>query len=874
MKRINILMMLLLITALSSCGENGFNNNSISDSSFESSSLPSESYSELLPSYNEDGWDDARVNYVNPNPSLKEMSENVTHIDFSNASGAEKDKIVGLLENYAMLNNLTGIPLIENGEYVKFSDRVVVPTAHYEDENSFKKHKYIMEYGFGVISEGYLDGALNDDCPYPSYYQSCNSYDYQTANVYNDNSLEYENYLSNLFSSYFSTKLNESHDGYVWFPSLASKENIVDGEYRPLPLDNKNNVVENANENTLSNKYRIYVRTGENIKYNTLSTNPNFSIFAGRNVEIEDYLTPYKEIYNKSNNLVNAKRFFTGKYEISGLNDYYQSTENGYNEEKWNNVGIKTGNDEKGDYLDFTFVNQHIPYDIMYYVSMAALCPIPSAFVNAIGGVNNYGSFVNDELTPVDTSLSLGTYMVEKWIKDEEIVFKRNEMINSDIKGGGHRYEIPGIYTSINNSTNDLNEKFELWEQGLIDDCIIPLEKLEEHINTKGTQMVNGALTTTLNINTCNLEMWEKLFGENGTIIQTKKEDYWDVKPAMSNDNFIKGMILSIDRVDFSMKQGGIPSVSYFGQGYKTDYRNNTPYSSTSYHKQNLLNYYGSEEIVHNYGFDLDEARKHFALSVNELLESGEYKEGDTIEIEVCWPSQEQEKKSGSLIEQYLEDAFNDSSVCNNKLTLDVVNTNIDVWFTNIYYNKMINGQFDIACGSILGGALNVFAELETLKSDNSSGFTLKWGVDTNSTNQLITYNEKQYTYDALLEAVKQGTYIDENGKNAMLFDATILSNFINEDGSRTISINYCFAKENGDQLIEIEDVFVYNNKYDKIEIISNIKTKNDSEGVITISIDEEVVKENTGIFEVGLKYTDKKGNNYYLYLKTENNNK
>ena len=77
MKKSNLLLMLLVITALSSCNINGSNDNTTNNSSCESSSLASDSYSELLPSFNEDGWDDARVNYINPNPSLKDMSENV-----------------------------------------------------------------------------------------------------------------------------------------------------------------------------------------------------------------------------------------------------------------------------------------------------------------------------------------------------------------------------------------------------------------------------------------------------------------------------------------------------------------------------------------------------------------------------------------------------------------------------------------------------------------------------------------------------------------------------------------------------------------------------------------------------------------------------
>ena len=47
------------------------------------------------------------------------------------AAISKRTEILGQLEKYAMENHLTGIPLFENGGYVKYSSRVTLPTNTY-----------------------------------------------------------------------------------------------------------------------------------------------------------------------------------------------------------------------------------------------------------------------------------------------------------------------------------------------------------------------------------------------------------------------------------------------------------------------------------------------------------------------------------------------------------------------------------------------------------------------------------------------------------------------------------------------------------------------------------------------------------------------
>ena len=78
------------------------------------------------------------------------------------------------------------------------------------------------------------------------------------------------------------------------------------------------------------------------------------------------------------------------------------------------------------------------------------------------------------------------------------------------------------------------------------------------------------------------------------------------------------------------------------------------------------------------------------------------------------------------------------------KLTLEVVDYVPAVW-TDAYYKKMMLGQYDIGFGGVSGNTLNPLNFFEVLKSDNSSGFTLNWGPNTNEPSQEQGYHSPTF---------------------------------------------------------------------------------------------------------------------------------
>ena len=606
----------------------------------------------------------------------------------------------------------------------------------------------------------YVPGVIPE--AYAKYYHTYQSEDQGTANTWDDKGSVASDLMSYFAGGFWGTAMNAEKDGYDWICELANE--------KPVAV--------NPDENGLATIYTFEVKVGSELVYNTASTNPTFAAYKGREVQLEDYLTPWKELYNKSNAIArgpeNAK---VAAGTIKGIAAYYEATANGFDQAAWDNVGIKAEMKDGKAYLTFEFDLPTNSFYAMYYLASSMYCPIPADFLNEIGGLKNFATFSSDgKLSPVDTSLSTSYYMLQAWQKDKEIVFVKNELYED-----GGRYQIPGVYMMVLPAINtDPEAGLKEFLAGNMDAMSIPSTRLDEFRNDPRATTTLDATTFKLNMNTCTQELWEELFGVNGTITQTAADKYWDVKPAMSNSNFLMGLNYSINRKEFAEILGRSPSDNFFGSSYLSDPENGVAYNSTQAHKDAMETMLKDTD---GYGYSLTLAQHYFKAAADEMIAKGQYKAGDTIEIEICWMDTASIEEMGTYIEKYMEDAFNS---CGSSLKLDVVHYACAVW-SDVYYAKMMVGQFDIGFGSISGNSLNPLNFLEVLKSDNSSGFTLNWGTDTSKVDANLKYDGREWSFDTLWQAADQGILLGANGK---LYDATLNSITDNADGTRTIKIN------------------------------------------------------------------------------------
>lgn len=683
-------------------------------------------------------------------------------VSLSDADYDERANMLGILETYGVRNGITGMSMFENGNLQMFNPRVTLGTEN-----------YIIGYGFGTLKEG----AITADLDYESnpdwkrYYHTLNASDPGTLNYLNDQGSEVGDFYDYIAGAYFDQFMNDTKDGYDWTPVLAME--------MPVAMNDDDG-------NGTATKWRFQVRTGkEGLKYTTGSQMESRAAFNNREVALEDYETPFKLLLTQSNQLFRGSEMANNTTgAIVGAKAFYDGTANGFNQDLWDKVGIKTYEEDGKSYFEYEFTQEMNAFYAMYYINGGLYMPIPQEFLDLVT-VQNYLGFNNDATeTPVDNSLSLGAYYLETYNQDQEVVYKKNpNYVYADTK-----YSIEGVHIKIFPAAKD--DKLASINEFLAehtDAAGIPQEMLDEYRNDPRTRSTMGDSVFKLNVNALDSETWEELFGENGTVTQTPKADYWEVEPALGNKHFVKALNYSIDRLTFANARGSIPSVDYLSSNYLSNPEEGIPYSSTDAHKKAVAPLL---EETDGYGYSLELAREYFRVALTELESEGVYTPGTAdsptvIHLEFAWMYPQHEESYHNELKVFFETAFNDSSVSEGKYQLSC-----DFWVGNdwqeVYNNKMLVGQYDIGFGSISGNPLNPLDFVSVLSSDQSisNSFTLNWGADTNDADVYpIVYNGERYSYDAFYLAANNQAIVS-NGKSEAVVSFAYEPIAKNEDGS------------------------------------------------------------------------------------------
>lgn len=679
------------------------------------------------------------------------------------ANYAERTEILGKLEKYAVENQLTGIALYEDSGYVMYDNAVTKGSE-----------TYITGFGHGVLSDGSIDADLasEQNTAWKRYYHTYEAENPNTINYMNNKGSVVGNLIGYVSGSYWTTHMNEFSDGYEWVPALANSE-------RPIAVNAKDG---------LATKYKFEVKVGSELVYNTGSDKSPASKYKGQQVKVEDYITAYKMLYTQAYGMARGAEQLEGSGSIKGMAQYYNDSKNSYNEVSWNNnVGIKGYMDGGKAYIEVEFNLPTSQFYAMYYLSSSLAAPIPEQFIKDLGngdlkkGMEAYGNMTSSGLTPVDTFLSTGPYLIERW-DAQQIVFKRNDLYTAE----PGKYEIAGIhYRILTAAKEDPEAAFKEFLSGNLHSVGIPSTQLKTYKTDPRTVQVDGTTTTKLNVNTTTKAEWEYLFGVNGTVAQTAESEYWNVEPAMSNEDFVNALSYAINRVEYADQVGATPTANYFANAYLSDPENGVSYNSTDAHKDAMADFLAGTD---GYGYSLEKAKTLFKRSTDALIASGAYKSGDTITLDVVWQSQSNVDVTGNKIESYWKAAF-DAAGCD--LKLEIKNIVPNSW-EDAYYKHMMVGQFDLGYGGITGNPMNPLNFMEVLKSDNSSGFTLNWGPNTNEVSKELEYDNMYWSFNSLWEAAEKGGYF-ENGVAVAPYDASLAETngvVMNADGTATLTFD------------------------------------------------------------------------------------
>lgn len=765
----------------------------------------------------------------------------------------QKAEILGQLEKYAVSNHLTGYSLFGDGGYSLYSSRINFPT-----------NEYIEGFGWGLAMYGSINAndshfQISDDdtsiSDIKEYYHSYDSTPITSLNYLDDKGSQLSDYSSYFQSGLFSTKLNASKTNYEWYPLLADS--------MPTPVD--------LNKSTgLAKTWRFKIKTGKDgVKYTTGSTRDDRKAYNNKDVQPEDYTFALRVLLSSDVGYYRANQYSAGDAEIVGASNYNAASADGMfsdaAKKAWEKVGYKLvdkdGNTYSGSgdcYIQVTYVNPCNEFKSFYRLSDNLLTPINQDFYKLVTGLGTdsfHPEFYmnqdsNGTVGVVDNTLSVGPYYVRQFngANNGAIVFTRNDNW-FERKADSSLYQIKGFKyrfdTGLQDDANGMINHFKARE---CDSSSIPASAwndFQDHGEFYVRKLSKNTSNYKMNVNSTTESRWEELFGEAGTITQTSKSQYWKVKPIMSNSNFLDGVYFATDRQTIANNLHKNVSDTYFSDNYMIDPENGVSYNSTQAHKDAVADYQTTDAAGKStYGFDLSTAQSLFSKALKALTDNGTYKSGDTIQLEAYYQTQTNVEQFGNYWAKTIEDAFNEAGK-NYGITLDIVNKYDSVW-SDVYYKHLMVGQFDFGFGSISGNSLDPVNFMEVLKSDNSSGFTLNWGVDTSKVSEDLVYDGKTWSFDALFNAANSGAIV-QNGEMGKPFIFNDKESLWAEDTSKLVfDYNADLVTESN---LQIENVvvssliisFVNENSEVESASLSNASATADTEKhTLTVDFDKE----------------------------------
>ena len=800
----------------------------------------------------------ARLAYETAKAGMMECLDAANGVkDLTGLTTAQKTELLGTLEAYAVRTGMTGITLFEDGGYVMYDPSITTGAE-----------QYITGYGWGTLAEGSItaDLASEANALWKRYYHTYNVTNPGTVNALNDTGSEVSDFQSYIAAGFYTTFMNSTKNGYEWVPELAVGNPIA---------------VDGTNDAGQATKWKIELR--KDLTYNTLGSRA--ATYNNRPVAIEDFITPFKLLLNQANGYVRGTELAnsTGASAIVGAKSYFKSTKNAEKgilddeDYSFSGVGVrvyKTDADTDNEkwWFEFELGAPVTMFFARYYMTSSLYTPVPAAFIEEVG-VDTYLGYNNDKsTTPKDNSLSLGAYTIEEW-RDTEIVYKKNP----NYVHAANKYQIAGIHFAIlPGAEEDTQLVFNEFLKGNLHAAGIPSTRLEEFRNDERTRYSGGSSCFKLNVNALDQETWIQLFGENGSVEQTDKDSYWDVEPALNNSFFRQALSYSLDRDSFAYIKGCTSSVDFLSSNYMSDPENGLFYDAQPAHKkaiESLLK--GATETN---GYSLELARDYFKMALAELEASGAYtrgtKENPTIiHLEVAWMYTAHNEAYHKYIKQYWETAFNDDSVTGGCYKLSV-----DFWvgtkWSDVYYNKMLVGQYDIGFGSISGNTLDPLSFMNILSTNPiiAQSFCLNWAVDTNDPfADILVYNGELWSYDALYQASQEPTIVD-HGKR--ITGATFVDFDIDfgeeEDDDMTLTIIVEYS-----ELVDLDGISVvlygyaddYGDVYVEVDVTDFLKNTTPDADSLTVTYVFSIPADETEVlvifagFDVYANYTIKSVN-------------
>lgn len=624
------------------------------------------------------------------------------------ASAETRHTFMAAAENYLLHNQYAGVPLFANAGFNLYSNRMQLVS-----ETSLPVLGFGTDFSTMAADDSkvLMEDGKNGNAGEYTYRTSLsgnpsqwNHWKYDDQNT----SIVMGQYLDALYVYEF----NKDKTGYVLNPSMAAED--------PTPLESR----ELPSGKVVSKKWQVKIKDGLQWKFNE---NTDISMIKDTKITAADFYETYK--------LALEEKWFRA---VSGGGDFCTSSTKVVNAQEfvdgtaeWDTVGIKLIDENT---IGFEFVDEQSQWNVKYMLGSFVMTPINIELYEALG----------EEFAIDENSIGYhGVYYVDYYESDKVIRMKKNDLYHD-----ADKYFYTGRVTTI---IDDQEMRFQEFIAGKLDAVGLPSPHYEEYKSHPGLKRVPGTTTFRMMLNGT---------GSKEGQVAEFPESEWIPEPILANQDFKMGIFHSIDRKKLAeeVMKTSQTQMYLFTDAYVVEAETGMPYRNTP---QGMS--VGADLSPSTNGYNLDAARAYFDKALDSLVGEGVYKNGDEITIEFYYFSgSETQELMATYLKDAMEKAFN-SEKHNIKVTVDIISKE----FPGIYYDHMMIGEFDTAIGGIGGNTLDAASFLDTYCSDNRSGFTINWGIDTSAPEISVLYKNNDgklvretWSFDAIVSALNGETEV------------------------------------------------------------------------------------------------------------------
>ena len=478
--------------------------------------------------------------------------------------------------------------------------------------------------------------------------------------------------ISTFLDSLYFFNYNSDFSGFELQPSMAAS--------LPTPINS-----EEVFGSTVSNTWSVPVRDG-------LVWTDHTGAEAG-DITAQDFLDTYKLAVDEGwfRAISGGGDFLNPAQEIVNMQAYVDG------DVEWDEVGISV----EGNNIVFEFVPLMSEWNVIYWLSSFVMTPINLDLYEEVG--DQYG-------TSAETTSYSGRFYLETYEADRILRLKENPNFHDPNRTfyTGYTFEV----------INDSDIAFQSFISGRLDATGLPASRFDEYQSYPGIRFAPGATVFRMNMNS------------HGTV-ESQREQFPDStlipEPILAYQDFRTAMYFGIDRntLAYDVVRTAEPAQFYFTPAYLVDPAGGVPFRDTEYGPTVLEGFSPSTS-----GYNPDAAKALFDSAVEDAVAAGEYAQGDVIELLLIIAANSQVGElAGEFIESSMEDLFVNEEY---DISVDVVVQAEP--FPNNYFNWQIPGETDLGFGGISGSQLDAAGFLDTFNSLNTSGFTLNWGPDFDTT--------------------------------------------------------------------------------------------------------------------------------------------